>query len=889
MAKSTEKPTQPAVEVTVEQSLWLKPLKADLRKLFTSLGKATADAAVGRWENVAKDALDALTALGVKATPGQCAARLITRSIAVAWGNVLAQSADLLPAKDEANIPDQTRFVQHITQRITSEAHHVTKDLFDRPADMPIAKATEKALEYFLEAVGLPDPQPKQLSVGFRHEFVRALHAEYAASASTYETLLRSLRNPFSPAELRERQWQRYAASLDRQVSSRVLGEPFGLRSIFVEPNAFYQEQKKSKKRGQPAKHHPDTPSRVGEDDADKINNVVELRQSLEHWIEQADASLPIRVITGGPGSGKSAFAKMFAADLALQGKHVLYIPLHLLDLTGELKQSIHSYCEYQADRPDAPLDPETGPKRLLIILDGLDELSKLSKALETVACDFLTEVERTVSNLNDGGLRVQVLIFGRPVAVSPIESRLRQEGSILHLLPFVMKSQDGYHDPQKLLEADLRTTWWKKYQTALGQEAVGLPEDLKREDLQEITAEPLLGHLVAMSYQRGKVNFSQEVNLNVIYGDLLHRVYERNYAGGRHRAVKDLRLQEDEFLQILEQVAASAWHSGEVRTTTAKQVMQYCRDAGLESYLQRFEQGAKEGATRLFVAFYFQQHSVSDNDDKLFEFTHKSFGEYLTVLRIVRGLKRISTQLERRQATPGDGWSEADALVEWAKICGPTRFDYDLMHFLRQEMQIQKRSDLGQWQTWLIQLINHMLTHGYPVEHVSPGSTYRQMDQIARHAEEALFVTLHAVSCVTEEISLIDWPKPTSAGDVIHRIRGQREAVGDTPLLECLERLSLRDQLLYMQDLYGACLNRCDLRGVRLALACMWEAQLNACDLSNADLSNADLSGADLRGAKLIDANLRDANLSGAHFSCADLRGAKLPKGFVPPADCIT
>jgi len=56
------------------------------------------------------------------------------------------------------------------------------------------------------------------------------------------------------------------------------------------------------------------------------------------------------------------------------------------------------------------------------------------------------------------------------------------------------------------------------------------LPKELIHPDLDEITAQPLLNYLVALSFTRGKLDFSSDINLNSIYSDLVAAVHERGY-----------------------------------------------------------------------------------------------------------------------------------------------------------------------------------------------------------------------------------------------------------------------------------------------------------------------------------------------------------------------
>ncbi len=86
------------------------------------------------------------------------------------------------------------------------------------------------------------------------------------------------------------------------------------------------------------------------------------------------------------------------------------------------------------------------------------------------------------------------------------------------------------YVDVQKLLERDQRKDWWVGYGQASGEGYTGLPKELARDDLHDVTAQPLLNYLVALSYRRKRIDFGKLANLNELYADLLTTVYERAY-----------------------------------------------------------------------------------------------------------------------------------------------------------------------------------------------------------------------------------------------------------------------------------------------------------------------------------------------------------------------
>ena len=98
---------------------------------------------------------------------------------------------------------------------------------------------------------------------------------------------------------------------------------------------------------------------------------------------------------------------------------------------------------------------------------------------------------------------------------------------------------------------------------------------------------------------------------------------------------------------------------------------------------------------TRLLTAFYFRQSENRKDGDPTFEFTHKSFGEYLTALRIVRLLRQMEKQRRRQQEDPDDGWSEKEALRQWTAFCAVTEMDENLLRFISNEFRAMTQAEL--------------------------------------------------------------------------------------------------------------------------------------------------------------------------------------------------
>jgi hypothetical protein len=132
------------------------------------------------------------------------------------------------------------------------------------------------------------------------------------------------------------------------------------------------------------------------------------------------------------------------------------------------------------------------------------------------------------------------------------VAAKLREAKQISHVLPYFVaeKEREEYHDPDGLLLEDQRQRWWRQYGKAAGKGYAGLPADLARQHLAEITAQPLLNYLVALSYDRKTITFSDETTLNQIYADLIRAVYCRQYEDGGRVSACAGRLNEEQFVR---------------------------------------------------------------------------------------------------------------------------------------------------------------------------------------------------------------------------------------------------------------------------------------------------------------------------------------------------
>jgi|JI6StandDraft_1071083.scaffolds.fasta_scaffold01290_5 uncharacterized protein YjbI with pentapeptide repeats len=879
MAKKSSAAAAKTPDLIVSQpiSLLEREIKADLGGLFKSLGLAAAHIGTKKYYDLAADAGLALSALSIKPDPGGLAWLLIRRSLLRAMQN-LTEESWLHRASERT--PDAKALEDDLDGALSRAALTVSKDFFRQPGSLSLLPECAAWFHQWLLQIGFDQPKATSISSRLRSYFVYALNQEWRAHAEFYAPIVSAATTPFTPAGERERAWEQYRAWLDQELDSPMFGEPFSLRQLYVPLRAYYERLPQGQL---------DMPTeRIAEKDRKRI--ALDFTDHLLTWVQAKDKNDACRVVSGGPGSGKSSVAKMFtAAVLAQTGWRALYIPLHRIKYKGEIIPAIHQYLSDTGLLPGAttPLERESGEPQLLLIFDGLDELAMLGKIAQTNTSEFVRAVKDLVRDHNTTALRLKVILTGRTVVMQGLESEFRKKGEVIHLCPYKVTEEDrGRYELgwELLAESDQRQLWWRKYGELTGQGYTGLPESLNREDLLEVSAEPLLNYLLALAYQSGGLDFSREVTQNQIYATLIHEVYDRRWSGGGHFAVNGM--SEDHFQRVLEEIAVASWH-GDGRKTTVGEIKQHCADAKITRLLETFQDGAENGVLRLLTAFFFRK-AGERNDENAFEFTHKSFGEYLVARRVVRMIQIIEKRT-REAETDFDGWDTRQCLEEWARLCGPTAMNLRQWDFLKNEMHLPSARPQD-WQPLLVKLINALLRQGMPMEKLGLPDFLKMQFQ-ARNAEEALLLALSATARVTKQLSEISWPEPTSFGAWIKRLQGQRGSSNNAGVLHALDWLCLDKQVTYSADLFCANLRYSSCKGMIVRGANLIGADLSGANLIGADLSSADISVAYLEGTDLTHANLSHAELvhailSGADLTRADLGYADLSNAILIRAD---
>ncbi|HSV29090.1 MAG TPA: pentapeptide repeat-containing protein, partial [Candidatus Omnitrophota bacterium] len=853
-----------------------RKFRIDYKALLTATGKLAVDVALGQWAEALKDLVEAFAPIEADAQPDELAAVLIKRALARAFAEMLREEVHA----GRLTRDGFTALSGALADMVGDEHTFVPADA-RRPDRMAMLAETGTALEAGLIKAGIAPERAASVARRLPSYFAVAFDEEWRADRA-FDAIPGLRTTGASEQAEREQGWRRYHTWLRRQVAEPVFGESFSLEQVYVFPRAWVSD----KPAGAAERRRDGGEAR----DAKPARRVVEPWKEVEHWVASDNGDDAVRVLGGPPGSGKSSFARMLAARLA--GDHnVLLIPLHRIDPTRELIDEVGAFVEYDGFLPHNPLSPKSD-ETLLLIFDGLDELEMRGRIAHEVVRDFIRAVRDLLRDHNRHRARLKVLMGGREVVLQAVASEFKKPGQVMHLLPYVVPEHEfsQFGAGTELLKADQRDEWWRSYGKLSGRGYDGMPEHLRKGELGEVTGQPLLNYLVARALDRGKLT-TADANVNDVYRELVAEVYERNYARDRaadvppHPAVENIQTIED-FFELLEEVSLAVWH-GHGRTVTRREIEAYARRGKVDGLLNALADGAEEGVSKLLLSFYFREHGTHRGEEKTFEFTHKTFGEYLVARRIVRTIGMVADKLgasDRR-----DRWDYPRAQVHWAETCGPGRWDNDLYRFLNREVAGKPPVTVAAWHSSLLALLNGLADGEWPMErvrHAVHDAVPRFGDQVvwAVNAEQALYAAIQACAINAGTRSVI-------SEHTLERTLRRMQGMGGL----YAERTELEHAVMFGLDMVGTTFAGSNIDSCGVLGSCMVNSDFESAVMTNCRFSECDftdsvfdyliaegliitrcnLSATYFFNAKLSKANFEASLLSGCEFRSANLKDA--------------
>ncbi len=760
-----------------------------------------------------------------------------------------------------------------------------------------------------------------------------------AMDSSYYKALHEILNHPMSEGEQRDRAWQRHATWIRSLFERNPIftidpEQRIPLSNIYQRLRAYWHDEIAVEGDAAEADQH----SHRGQQKTLLRSHVSHLHELMHDWLNDATTS-PLRIVAGGPGSGKSSFAKAFAVEVSDQTEwRAIFIELQNLefdkgDIERRIGEHLTSTAVYSAIDPAGtagfPQNPLTWradtSDPVLLIFDGLDELSASTETSTELSRTFVLSVSNYLvrANANTGIAPIRAIILGRSTAceagVRAANLPMNTVINVAALKPLTSNRDVGLDyshseipdeviDHHAVREIDQRPEYWKRWAAINDLPNDKVPAVVTSDLLGELNVEPLLLHLLIQSGYTADSNDKAADNRNRVYQEIFDRVLARNEEKTRFNGKV---LTARDAMVALECMGLAAWRGGgRTGENTAFREL-------LERYAPRLYRTYNENSDLLSQNYIAVQFHTRQGFGDGYEFLHKSFGEYLTA----RALMSIAQVSARRMRDEEEPETLKEAARRWCTLIASAEMTDFVMQFVSDEARLlAERVDILPIKEMLTKLFSWVQHHGMPVHEGASGS-YREIEKAQRCAETALFTVLSALAYASRNTPYnrdqsntsdlppwsvkIDWPKNSVTGrgdnprDLSIAPRRMFNRLGDdwdSPIRQALCGFVLNDSWLSDLWLIRSNLSRADLSGSHLVLANLSLADLSYANLRNATLTQAsctraNLLGADLTGSALSEAdfslsNLTNANLTNSDLTSANLVGASLYDTILIEAD---
>lgn len=875
-------PGEPAITSAAPDDGKPLRLKLDARKLAKALAKGIVFRGFGAYDKAIAEGIEALDAIGVRTVKPPTVEQQAWLWVHRAAFTALAWTIRSSPTLTDRLGNDDRELDAFVTGAQSEEPVPITLDFLDRPASSPFFARVEAGMAGWFKVIGAGDADQAAVGRRLAQEFAIHLDLEMRARRADYTNLEAYFQATLAgAAAIRARKWRRYSASLVTAIRKPLLniasGDPGAvcLEEIFVPLRAWYAAPLKEGRAGETTPVRGD----VLERPSDRERPVfVDLRQHIDAWLTKADATDAIRVISGEPGCGKSSFAAMWAAAQA-RTERVLLVPLHMLDFERDAFAAVQTFARLDTQLGGDPFEALASGDPVILILDGLDELSRVSDTGGQVARTFVESLNLNLAQRNAGHAKARVLalLVGRPMAIHEGAAALKKPGQRVEILRLRVQAAEFPKIKNEDLPEDLRDQWWRNYHRATGQPDTGMPKEYRAggKRMDDITAQPLLNYLLALVRDQ-RLNRGQPAaidSVHALYGEVFELLYQRRKGRLAHRGAVEDRFELSDYKRFLEEVAIAAWHSGGDRAVSSGAIQDRIAtcDQRLQNQLRHDYESLDHGLFAVLSTFFVAPEAGTFGH---YTFTHKSFREYLTAARIVREVEEIDDQRRNAKRYPPE-----QALSDWYALTSAVPIDPDLRTFLVEEVAARAAagSPVGAWRDTLKGLFEANLRDGMPG--YKEVATFREAERRAANAEAALFVTLMTcaqASLGEGETMKFKWQGSRGLRELLQRMRA---SPAHDAVLESFSRISLANQYLSLLNFQGADLTNADLSGAEILGSYLVTAKLGRANFSSAVLSGAWLMLANLSGAELSDSHLNGANLIGSNLSGANLNGANLSR----------
>lgn len=779
------------------------------------------------------------------------------------------------------------RVVEHILQRALTLAEQqeilLHPSHLENPPTFRLFQDAGKQLFYELKQNG-PGCSEGELLATFQNCLVEGLNRIRTRCPDYYSPVLEALSGPDARADERRTAWQKYRELLVRRFEDQPLfGEEgsTGVRmgQVYQRLRGWWEEEPTSESTSTKRSRHLDM-----------------LDESVLSWLNKDDNADRIRLVSGGPGSGKSTFARSLAASLSLLANwRVVFVPLQRLRGGGPLERRIDEYFRLHGDEPFnsdtlplASVDID-GHRDWLIIFDGLDELAKEGSHSESTAQEFASALSDWRARI--GQSRVRFLVLGRAPSMQEARRRLDLHGpGTIHVAGMAPLTQDPHsnskivwNDRDQLAALDQRGQFWSRWAVAKN-----LPPDppqaMMAHELRDLTNEPLLAYLLIFSGYAGEKWREAANNRNHIYKAIFDQIWSREKTKQTRLHLNDLG--QRGFESLLQALGIAAWRGGG-RTGDEATFVSVRNVFVKPSLLSLADACGAADLSNVALLFYTRK---DEEGGRGYEFLHKSFGEYLTACGLCQVFIRWANQVD----DPASDFSSAEFLKRWLLLTGPAPLTREIQAFLRNEVWLAVAETTEESTSHAARrlvrigakLFDVALREGLPAHQL--GISWREAEQQERNAEEALLGVIDSLARVAFPMNAfsqlpnnggwgpgpVEIPEFKRAGVFASFVRRMSNDVfgwsaaanffvlmPSSPIYSMFSRLNLQ---------------RVDFSGLQLCQA----------DFEGGDLEGSVFVGACLSEVKFAGANLRGATFEYAHLDDVDFTGTDVTDMSVDTAD---
>ncbi len=793
-------------------------------------------------------------------SPGELAWRLSARSFGWALDQV-CQGKNVNP-EDISSIINGA--LGNITDGGKYEEIQVPSNFLDRPTTLPLYQIFRTAVSNNPPYDIKSDSELNSFKYRLDASFDRAIFEIWSRKPSLYAAISQHLKIPGSVSAERTLNWSSYKKSVIYEFRVKPIfgqeDEGIALSQLYVPLRGYWPKETQEKTDSLDARHHPEK------------FDVVLIDEALDNWVNLAQPDDWLRLVGGGPGSGKSTTLKAFASRMSERDDwRTLFIPLQYINFESDLRDSINNFFAGKTDssftQPPLHRDAvEDGPP-LILIFDGLDEIAAPGESANNIVSTFATRLNSLIGSLTgDRDRKIRVVVSGRMPAFQAAKRFLTppQHGCLeaYGFLPFKKTQHSAECDSLWLV--DQRTAWWQQY-SALKGLASEIPPALRSEGLKDITHEPLLCYLLALAGYVTEHWEEAAENRNRIYSSLIGSVYDRVWGEGAiKRQGPGRSLSAGHFSKLMETIALAAWQAGDTRVASLAGFEKTIAITNAQDAWAAFTADNGQDVNNLAMNFYLKS---AEKDQKGFEFTHKSFGEYLTSRALIEIARDISVNSRRKIE---------HALADWLEATSGGVITEEILQFMRDELRLQLAKNGSESKIDEIvklkeayQLMNDKVEEdGFP--HCNISSTWKVANNERMQSHVAIWAIInscsHAISDYDYDKSLVilKFNNPFGLNNLLQNLGS---VVHNTIINMCFSYIYIRDQYLFSIDGYnfnfeGANFESSIFINCSFSNSSFKNAALNQCRFLNCNFTDTIFDGLKSSGIFLNFCQLRNLSL---------------------------